>query len=132
MYTTVRDLVRGDIRDVRPTATLREAAVELSEEQVGALVVRDVRGVLGVVTQVDLVRALAEQADPDDERVREVMSDTVLTVPAGASLLAAAEAMAEHHVRHLLVIDEERAPVGVVSARDLLDVLASPVSPASA
>lgn len=126
MVTTVTELMRTAIRDCRPLATVRDAAVELHEEQVGALIVRDVRGVMGVVTEVDLVRALAEGADPDHDRVREVMSDAVVTVAEGASLLEAAERMAEHHIRHLLVIDADRQPVGVISARDLLAVLGTP------
>lgn len=131
MNPTVTDLARGPIRDVKPLATLREAAIELSEEQVGALIVRDHRGVLGVVTEFDLARALADGADPDDERVRTFMTDTVVTIPGAAALTEAADAMARHEIRHLLVVDDAGEPSGVISARDLLGVLGNATAPRS-
>lgn len=129
MTDQVMDLIRKPIRDVRPTATLRQTAVELSEEQVGALIVRDHRGTLGVVSEHDLARALAEGVDPDDDRVEDVMTYELITTAGSTSPRAAADAMAKQGIRHLLVVDGDDEPLGVISARDLLGVLGTPTPP---
>lgn len=127
---TVGRLAHAPIRDIRLTATLRQAAEELSEEQVGALVVRDHRGVMGIVTEFDLARALGEGADPDEDRVRVHMSDRVVTIRDDGELAEAARLMHDHEIRHLLVVDDADEPVGVISARDLLGAMGPAAAPA--
>lgn len=103
---------------IRATATLRHAAEVMAEELVGLLVVRDPRGILGVLSERDLVQALADGADPDRDRVSDVMSDRPITFDADATLRQAAEAMLTGSIRHLVVPAGDE--VGVVSMRDVL------------
>ena len=118
---TVRSLTRMDIREIAMTATLREAAMELTEEQVGSLIVRNGQNVSGILTEVDIVRALADDADPDEERVRDHMTDTVVTIDGGEDTEAAWSLMKQHEIRHLLVTEGD-VPIGVLSIRDVLRV----------
>ncbi len=122
MTDPVGALISGDPVNVLPNTTLRGAAGVLHEELVGALVVEDANGVRGIVSERDIVRALAEGADPDDTRVLDVMAEDVLAVDAGTGVADAARAMADNEVRHLVVMRGDTL-VGVVSMRDVLAVV---------
>lgn len=118
---TVADLVTGTIRTVRGTLSLRQAAEAMAEDGIGLLVVESPVGALaGVVSERDLVGAVAERADLDAERLADLMTDEVLTVRPDDDVGTVAATMGRAEVRHLVVVDGRGRPVGVVSARDLL------------
>ncbi len=119
---TVGALVAGPIATVRPTATLREAAEALSADEVGLLVVADAGGMRGVLSERDLVRAIANAVEVDLERVRDHAATDVVTVDESALVAEAAREMVEADVRHLVVV-RDLHPVGVLSVRDVLPAL---------
>ena len=101
------DLVRVD-----PDASLAAVCRALADADVGALVAGDV----GVVSERDVVRALATGRDPSTTTAAEVASTHIVSCGVAATVVEAAAAMLEQGVRHLL---------GIVSARDLLSAYAS-------
>jgi CBS domain-containing protein len=104
---------------VRPDTTLRQVAETLAREEVGAVVVKGSEGLVGIVSERDLVRALAEGFDPDGERAADVMTYDVISVESIESIDAVARIMLDGGIRHLPVVDAG-GPVGIVSIRDLL------------
>lgn len=115
----VRTLLRGPLATCRPLETLRGVAAVLADNLVGALVVGRPEDVVGIVSERDLVRAVAEGMDPDDDRVRDVMSAPVRTIEHDAPISSAGEVMLREEIRHL-VVTEGRFAIGVVSMRDVL------------
>jgi CBS domain-containing protein len=122
--TPVSVLIAAPIAKVAPDATLFDVADALRAASVGALVVSDSGGAAGVVSERDIVSALAERRDPVTTRARDVASTTLVWCDAEATIAEVAEEMMEHYVRHVLVEDGGRL-VGIVSARDLLGAYAS-------
>jgi CBS domain-containing protein len=122
---TVADLMQTAVVTVAPEITLRGVAELLTREEVGAAVVRGREGPVGVVSERDVVRALAEGEDPDDARVGDVMTFELCSVEHTASVAEAAEAMAAAGFRHLAVT-RAGAVVGVVSMRDLAVLAVTP------
>lgn len=104
---------------VRPDTTLRLVAETLAREEVGAVVVRGADGLVGIVSERDLVRALADGVDPDVERAADVMTYDLLSVESVAAIDDVARTMLDGRIRHLPVVDAG-GPVGIVSIRDLL------------
>lgn len=118
----VADLARLGTVHVRSAATLREAADILAGNAIGLLVVRRGALVVGVLSERDIVRALAEGADVDDVRVSEVMTEDLAGLDLSATVRDAVAAMVANGVRHLLVRGEGHV-VGMVSSRDLLQAV---------
>ena len=118
----IRSLVGVVVATIEPTATLRAAADVLTDEAIGLLVVKDPRGTLGVVSERDIVRALSEGADPDDDRVEDHMTDDLATLDADRPIADAADAMMAAQIRHLVVTDDGEL-VGLVSIRDVVSVV---------
>ena len=121
----VREGMSEVVLTVGPHHTLREAAQMMVEKNVGAAIVIDGEAPgPRIVSERDLLISVGRGEDPDQERVADHMSDTVITAPPDWSLERAASEMARRHIRHLLVVDGGE-PVGVVSMRDIMRVWTS-------
>lgn len=120
----IRALTGDPVATILPSATLREAATELAADVIGLLVVVDPSGVRGVISERDIVRAIADGVDLDVERVRDVASLDVTTVDEDTSIVATARQMLDAEIRHI-AIARRGVVYDVVSMRDLLDVLVS-------
>jgi CBS domain-containing protein len=103
--------------------TLAEAARRMWEQQTGSLLVGREDELIGIITERDILRAVAEGRDVAGTRVSEVMSKDLVSVDPGTLLRDAARIMADRWIRHLPVMDGDKL-VGVVSQRDLAGVLA--------
>jgi CBS domain-containing protein len=122
---TVALLVGAPVAKVRVDATLHEVATAMVGACVGALVVGERRGApTGIVSERDLVRALAEGRDPDATRAGDIASTDLVWCAANATIAEVATEMMDEYVRHVLVEDRGRL-VGIVSARDVLGAYAS-------
>jgi CBS domain-containing protein len=117
-------LIGAPIFRVAPDASLHEVSDALVAAGVGALVVGDGDGAAGIVSERDIVGALAERRDPARTRASDIANTTLVWCDAEASVAEVAEKMMECYVRHVLVEDGGRL-VGIVSARDLLGAYAS-------
>ena len=108
--------------------TLAQAASKMWEEQTGSLLIIDAEGGLGgIVTERDILKAVANGLDPATTTVKEVIGSDPITIHPGATLREAAKAMTEHWIRHLPVLDNGKL-VGMISQRDLAGVLAGALS----
>jgi CBS domain-containing protein len=103
--------------------TLAEAARKMWKQQTGSLLVVDGEDLVGIITERDVLKAVATGVSLGETRISEIMSKDVITVPPGASLREAAKIMADKWIRHLPVVDNGKL-VGVLSQRDLAGVLA--------
>jgi CBS domain-containing protein len=119
----VRTVMVWPLATVHDDDTLRAAACALTEEEVGALlVVRREDRLIGLVSERDLVHAVAENADLDEVVCGDVMALSTISVSPDDTVLDAARLMSEARIRHLPVREGERV-IGMLSIRDVLDVL---------
>lgn len=122
----LRDVAISHLLTTEPGASLRKAARSMIERGVGASVVIESEKVAGIVTERDMLRAIAEDGDIDALTVSDVMTRNVVSGSPGWDLIKAVETMAEGGFRHLLVMEMDE-PVGIVSLRDLMRWLAEMV-----
>lgn len=120
MPQTVSD-VMGQVKvRLSPDATLRTLATELSAARTGLAIVDVDDG--GVISERDVLRAIAAGVNLDTARVGEHMTPHPVSVPATTPLSEACDLMISRSVRHLLVADGGRL-VGVLNMRDVVGVL---------
>ena len=109
--------MRPEFVEVAPEDTLGEVAERMTATNVGAVVVKDFGRLIGILTERDLLRAMAARVHSSEARVRQWMTEEPLTAAAGTEAGDAAKIMLDHGFRHLPVVDDDGAVVGVVSLR---------------
>jgi CBS domain-containing protein len=118
----VNMIYRDEVFSIPGDASLAEAARRMWSNQVGSLVVLDDQHCVGIITERDLTRAIAEGERPEGASVSGYMSIRPITVTPETGVREAAAEMLETEVRHLPVgVGGEL--IGMVSLRDLLNVV---------
>jgi CBS domain-containing protein len=112
-------------------ANLWQIAEALVEADVGALAVGPGHEVKGIVSERDVVRALAAHRDPTSTTATEIAHTHLVWCDAESTVAEVAEEMMEHYVRHVFIETRGRL-VGIVSARDLLGAYAAAETPEQA
>ncbi|MDH3752925.1 MAG: CBS domain-containing protein [Acidimicrobiia bacterium] len=118
----VRSIAAHDPAMATGSDTLRMVAQKMLDADCSALLVERRTGELAIVTERDVVHALATGADPDSEWATDVMTREVLDVAPDSSIADVAELMQQARIRHVLVRSDAGA-LAIVSIRDLLDVI---------
>ena len=106
---------------VTKDATVLDAVRTMVASKVGAVAILEEGRLLGVFTERDVVtRVVLKQLEPSKTPVTEVMTTKVVTVRENTERSTVLRLMAEHHIRHLPVVDAEGLVVTMLSMRHLL------------
>ena len=119
----VRDLPPGALLSVDPETTLAEVAGKMRADDSDSVAVMSEGRLVGIITERDLVRAIADGVDPQQARAEVVMTADPATVDADDDVAVVAVKMMRLGVRHLPVVNKAGKPVGLVSARNLVAML---------
>jgi CBS domain-containing protein len=117
-------LATDTVARIGPDASLGDVARAMTDADVGLLVVGRGDDVIGVVSERDIVRAVAAGNDPTVTSAMDIAHTDLAWCDPTATVAEVATEMMERYVRHVLVEDGGRL-VGIVSARDLLGTYAA-------
>jgi len=124
---TVADIMTRGPLSVGADARLTAAASTMSDRRVGAVVVFEGDALLGILTERDILRAVAE-GRVEGARVADWMTPHPETIEPSESTDTAATLMIHGGFRHLPVLEEGKV-VGTVSIRDLMRVVLDDSAP---
>ena len=119
----VRDLPPGRLQTVDPQTSLAEVARLMRLEDADSVAVMDGGRLAGIITERDLVRAIADGVDPKQATAEVIMTKGPATVSAEEDVSVVALRMMSLGIRHLPVVDDSGTPIGLLSARNLVAVL---------
>ena len=126
-----RKLFPGVIKECRcttfsPDKTVREAAVLMTGQNIGALVVVENDELIGIVTERDMMRkVLGAGIDPDSTDIRAIMTPNPDVVTGECLASKALEMMVTKGYRHLPIVTDDGKACGMVSVRDLYEAVQS-------
>lgn len=116
----VKEIMTASLETTRPEATLKEAATQMKENDIGSLPVMQNGKLIGMVTDRDLViRGMAAGRDPGQTPVQEVMSADAICCSDEQDVKDAAKIMQDRQLRRLPVRNRENKPIGILSLGDL-------------
>ncbi len=117
----VRDFMTKGVLTVEPSATVGKAIELMGGHEVGSLAVGDSGGVAGILTERNLLAALAKGRIPANRTVKELMTPRVTEVSPSMSAQGAAKVMTDSRGR--LLVFEGGQLIGIVTATDLVKVI---------
>jgi CBS domain-containing protein len=117
----VRSVMTPTIYTISPSDSAQSAARLMAETGVGFLPVEypPVGAILGVISDRDIVVSVLAQRLPTTTPVREFMVVAAETCSPDDSIVAAAQQMIDRQIRRLVVVDDARQPVGILSLEDI-------------
>lgn len=115
---SISDLMTRELVTVPPSASVAEAATIMGEKRVSSILVMDGDDMLGIFTERDIVRALAQHHDASGHEVSEWMTSNPTTAPVDLPIPEALQVMLDGGYRHLPIKDGPKV-AGVVSMRDI-------------
>ncbi|WP_334190376.1 CBS domain-containing protein [Noviherbaspirillum sp.] len=117
---TISEVMTPDAALVRPDDSIADAAQLMRDWDVGALPVCNGKRLMGMITDRDItVRAVADQRDPADMRVADVMTDEVLWCYDDQGVDEVLRQMGDAQIRRMPVINRDNQLVGMVALGDL-------------
>lgn len=124
LLTKVSEIMSKEVASLESKETATTAAKKMAEGGFGCLLVTYRGKVVGIVTERDLVRkVLAKNADPNEIKLEEIMSQPVITINPSFQIGDASKLMSEKKIRRLPVMDKELL-VGIVTTTDIARYLA--------
>jgi len=113
------------VATIGPKESLRGAAYAMERDHVGLLVVEEAGRLSGVLSDRSVAFAVvAGKRCAESTTVQDVMTRNTVTVPSGASLHSAIEAMRLHGVRRIPITEGDEHVQGILAADDVLRLLA--------
>lgn len=116
---SIAQLMSTEISVINEEASVQEAARQMQQQRIGSLLVGQPGQYRGIITETDVVRAVADNQDIAQLKVSTLMSAPIITIDQHLSPHYARDLMADRKIRHLAVTAEGTI-VGVISVRDLL------------
>ena len=120
VWTKVKDVATREPVVVPPQTSLRVATQVMADYSIGAVMVATELAAVGILSERDVVTAVAAGADPDGSTVASAMSHDLVSIRPQDTLYDAAVDMLDLGIRHVPVLDERGRALGMVSVRDLL------------
>ena len=128
------DIMTKDLVYSRPSDMVSDVAQLMKDEDIGPVLIvddsNDGKRLVGIVTDRDLaIKVVGEGRDPQNTRVEDVMTESLVTVRASDDVQSAMQAMAQNQLRRIPVVDDGQL-VGIISQADVATRLNEPQSTA--
>ena len=116
----IREVVTKRLIGVTVGSTLQQGVTKMVDFSISSLIVTDDAEPVGLITDADVKRAVADGLPPDTP-VEQVMTTGLVTVDISTTIRAVLETMSQQKIKHMLVT-ERGDIVGIITLRDLEDM----------
>lgn len=114
----VKDVMQRNVVVAKENIKIKEAAEVMSAYHIGSLIITKEDKVIGILTERDILKAIAEGLDPKAIEARDIMTKEVITISSTATIEDAASLMLERKIKKLPVVRGEKL-VGIITASDI-------------
>ena len=119
----IQDIMTRALITVNTSTTVLQIAKMMEQGGIGAIIVKENDGPVGIVTDRDFATKIAAHNLPFDTHVEKIMSSPLITINHDAPISTAAEMMTSKKIRKLAVTENGKI-VGIITSTDLVAHLA--------
>ncbi|MDQ6992405.1 MAG: PAS domain S-box protein [Mariprofundus sp.] len=124
MNLTIADILTRNVCTIEPADTLAHAAGLMAEKRISCIVALEGDKPVGILTEADLVRIGHLHVNMQATTVEAYLSQPVISIATEQNVYEAFDFLFEHHVRHLVVVDEKGRMQGILTFSDILKAAA--------
>lgn len=118
----IKEVMNRDVIAAKPEMSVREAAKVMSKYHIGSLIVLEEEKIAGIITEGDILRkVIVEGKDLDETRIKEIMTENVITITPDKTIDDAVKIMTEKKIKKLPVVDNDKL-IGIITASDIMVV----------
>lgn len=115
----VGDIMTRTFASISPSMTVSECSKEMILKKVGSLIVADEQVLKGIVTEGDIIKAIAKYKDLNKVKAVDVMTKKVISVAPGEDIYDALLKMKKYQIRWLPVVVKGKI-IGLLTEKDIL------------
>ncbi|MCS7105709.1 MAG: CBS domain-containing protein [Candidatus Aenigmarchaeota archaeon] len=118
----IKDVMNRNVIATKPETSVREAAKIMSKYHIGSLIVLEDEKIAGIITEGDILKkVIVEGKDLDETKVRDIMTEKVITISPDKTIDDAVKIMTEKKIKKLPVVDNDKL-IGIITASDIMVV----------
>lgn len=117
----VKDVMNKNVVVAKSNATIREAAKVMNKFRIGSLIVLKEEAIAGIVTERNVLTAVAGGKNTDSTTIEEIMTKKVVTVDPDQTVEAAVDLMIQNKIKKLPVVEDNKLK-GIITASDIVVV----------
>lgn len=117
----VKDVMNKNVVVAKSNTTIREAAKVMNKFRIGSLIVLKEEAIAGIVTERNVLTAVASGKDTDSTAIEEIMTKKVVTVDPDQTVEAAVDLMIQNKIKKLPVVEDNKLK-GIITASDIVVV----------
>jgi len=117
----VKDVMNKNVVVAKSDVTIREATKVMNKFRIGSLVVLKEEKIAGILTERNVLEAVAGGKDADTTAIEDIMTKKVITIDPDESVEAAVDLMTQHKIKKLPVVENNKLK-GIITASDIVVV----------
>lgn len=120
-HTFVKDVMISDLTSLDISSTIKDAAKEMDQKNIGCVIVTKNNLPIGIVTERDFVKRVAAKEIPLSSSLGEIMSTPLVDIDPDETVWEAAQIMKTNNI-HKLPVQENNKIIGIVTTTDLVKI----------
>ncbi len=117
----VKDVMNKNVVVAKFDVTIREATKVMNKFRIGSLVVLKEEKIAGILTERNVLEAVAAGKDPDSIAIEDIMTKNVVTIDPDEAVEVAVDLMTQHKIKKLPVVENDKIK-GIITASDIVVV----------
>jgi len=117
----VKDVMNKNVVVAKFDVTIREATKVMNKFHIGSLVVLKEEKIAGILTERNVLTAVANGKDADATAIEDIMTKKVVTIDPDETVEAAVDLMTQHKIKKLPVVEDNKLK-GIITASDIVVV----------
>ncbi len=117
----VKTVMNKNVVIAKKDITLKEATEVMTKLHIGCLLIIENKKILGIITSSDILKAIANDKNPNTVLAEEIMSKNVVTIDPDKKIEDAVDMMIKNRIKKLPVVSDDRIE-GIITASDIIVV----------
>ncbi len=117
----VKSVMNKNVVVAKKDITLKEATEVMSKLHIGCLLITEKQKILGIITTSNIIKAIANDKNPEATLAEEIMSKKVITIEPDKTIEDAVNLMIGHKIKKLPVLDGKKI-LGIITTSDIIVV----------